>query len=503
MFKTIFILLLTVFTTAYASQSSRVDTMQGLEISHSSSLSQSSSVFLGRAGFYDPSDILIFPHLSNKYSDFVNIYYGGGNNYGGFGTFEMMKGLTLGIADFSVVKTLDGLENVNLNDFQGNDVQPLSTHKYSAFLAYGLSNMSFGLSFNYWGFKHRLIQNTQDTTNNKINTASRTADSGIYSFNASFGMKINDIMGFDAMIKTDFGTFTNEVYDTTANPKTKIITSPESYLMLSIGGRYFLDLTSRLKITAWLFFDYNKQEYKDIDYTTEEKKYDKNSHLNSGKTTNIGISFDINSFNNKVKVKPQIGFLFISNNLEKESLSVPDKGSKTKAETSLNMLPYIGISSEYEIKKWLTIYTGYSKIITTNNIKLYNLAKNNGDTTANTSQEYESSNKFSNFSIGLSLQNEDLKFIATMNKNLIINGPNFISGTNTPMFLNATIQYSFGAPAQKLKPQSTENFTPVKKQEVKKLEKVTENPVKKEEENLNYTDDTETTDDTEIDEDIE
>lgn len=460
MLKKVLLILSFVSISLIGAQSSRVNALSGFE-----SQNFSSSTATGRVAIFDPSDVIIFPHLANQYSDLVNIYYVAANDYSAFGTFNIMDGLTLGVADYNTTQEMWGVSNAV--DPDGNHLA-LADHTYSIFTAYNLGNMDFGLSFDYWSSHFKDETKTLDTTTNKDNVISRTIDSDISTIKASFGMDLGNNMGFDSLFKIDFANYTNEAYDSTANPKTVLITSPDAYTSISIGGRFFMDLSYAVKMTAWGFLDYKNEGYKDVTYNTEHKRVNTASYTSNELVFNLGTSFEIEAIKNKLNVTPLLGVLILSAETKTEALVAPSKGSIVKNSNGTNMIPYLGFSAEYNIRKWLTIYSGYSKLVMSQNASEYNLVYATNAKQSEETKTGEQDSVNSSFSVGISLQNDVFKFIATLNKDLLTNGPNFISGTTAPMFLNATLQYKFGAPEKK--------FTPKPKYSTPKTKKLVETP---------------------------
>ncbi len=460
MFKKVLLLLSLVSVSLLGAQSSRVNALSGLD----SSSGYYSPTANGRVSIYDTSDVVIFPHLANQYSDVASVYYAGANNYNAFGTFNIMSGLTLGVTDYNATQEMFGIRGVT--DTDGNPIS-LASHTYSLFAAYGLGSMNFGLSFDYWSshFKHEV--KTLDTTTNQNNIASKTVDSHIASIKASFGMDLGNNMGFDSLLQFDFGNYTNEVYDSTGNPKTVLLNSPDAYTAISAGGRFFMDLSYSVKMTAWGFLDYKNEGYKDLTYNAEHKRVDTVGYTSDNLQMNLGASFEIEAIKDKLVMTPMFGIMIVSTEVKTEILNGQTKGSIAKENSDTYAIPYLGFSLEYNIRKWLTIYSGYTKFTNSQSNSEYQLGYANDVKQAEETKTDEKDNVNSNFALGISFQNDDFKFIATLNKDLIINGPNFISGTNTPMFLNATLQYKFGTPEQK--------FTP-KPQIAPKTEKISETP---------------------------
>ena len=477
MLKKVLLILSFVSISLMGAQSSRVSALSGFE--SSSQIGYTSIVPLGRVGIYDPSDVIIFPHLANKYSDFANVYYAGPNNYNAFGTFNTMSSLTIGVADYNTKQAIWGLEG--LADTEGNPLN-LANHTYSIFAAYNLGSIDLGLSFDYWSSHFKNEVKTLDIAANQTNTTSRTIASSISSIKASFGMDLGNNMGFDSLFKIDFGSYTNEAYDSIGNPKTILVNSPDAYTAISVGGRFFMDLSYTVKMTAWAFLDYNNEGYSELTYNTEHKKVNTVEHTKSSLLTNIGASFDIETIKDKLLITPSFGILISSFEINSKSLTVPTEGSKAKDSFDKISIPYLGLAIEYSIKSWLTIYTGYNKLVYTDTTESYKLDKATNVTQSEVTDTSKQNKTSSNFSVGISLQNNTFKFIATLNKALLTNGPNFISGTTAPMFLNATLQYKFGAPENKLVPKPERYSAPKTPKKVEQQPKKEETPKVTEEE---------------------
>jgi hypothetical protein len=212
-----------------------------------------------------------------------------------------------------------------------------------------------------------------------------------------------------------------------------------------------MNLSYAVKMTAWAFLDYSNEGYSDLQYNTENKKVDTVKYTQSSLLINLGTAFNIEAIKEKLIVTPALGVMLFSADSTTENLTAPTTKSKVQDTMGVNALPYIGLSVEYNIKKWLTFYTGYTKLVLSNSQENYILNYNNDTKQSETTQTVEGDDVNSNFALGLSLQNDVFKFTASMNKGLLVNGPNFISGeTTTPMFLNATLQYKFGAPEEKI-----------------------------------------------------
>jgi len=446
MLKKILLILSLVSVSLMGVQSSRVNALSGHDSSYS--FGNLSPAPLSRASIYDPSDVILFPHLANKYSDFINVYYAGGNNFNGFGTFNIMSGLTLGVADYNGYQQLKGVEGIT--DTNGNPLS-LSDHTYSIFAAYGLGNMNIGLSFDYWASNAKVEHLEVDTSTNQTNTLSRTINTHIATVKASFGMDLGANMGFDSLFKIDLGGYANEAYDSTIeDPKTRLTNASDAYTSITVGGRFFMNLSTAVKMTSWGFLDYNSEGFSEVSYNTEHKRVDTVKHTDSLMLINLGTAFDIETIKNKLIVTPRFGILILSYNETSEDLTPPTTGSKEENSIDRTLLPYLGFSVEYSIKKWLTLYTGYSKVVYNENIKENQLIFNNEVKQSDITDKSTQGIVNSNFSIGVSLQNDVFKFIATLNKELLTSGPNFISGVENTMFLNATLQYKFGAPENRI-----------------------------------------------------
>jgi hypothetical protein len=295
-------------------------------------------------------------------------------------------------------------------------------------------------------------------------------------------MDLGNNMGFDSVFQIDLGNYTNELYDSTGNPKTVLVNSPDAYTAISLGGRFFMNLSYTVKLTAWGFFDYKNEGFKDLTYNQEHKRVDTANNTSNSLLINIGTSFEIEAIKNKLIMTPLLGIIIYSNEMKSEVLNGQTEGSIVKNTNDGRSIPYLGFSFEYNIREWLTIYSGYTKLVNSPSITEYHYDKLNGNTQAEETNTLEKDTSNSSFSVGISLQNDIFKFTTTLNKDLMINGPNFISGTTAPMFLNATLEYKFGTPEKKLLPiPDTIKKDKKKKVEVKELN----NNAKAETENTN------------------
>ncbi len=438
----------------FAQQSARVDSMSG-------------NSGLGRSSIYDSSDTLIFPHLAAKYGDIFNAYYVGTNNFMGFATFNILEGLTIGMADYKSAKTLEGL-TANPAD-----------HTYSLFGSYDLGGMFLGFSLDYWG----------DTTEteNKVstqppNSEKTTISSYIFDVKFSLGMMLSEDSGLDALIAFGFGSYTNENYVSDRSPnKTMLNNESDGLLTFGIGGRYFRPMGQYTKFTGWGYFNYKGDGVKSVAYDGTGKKTNPTLDSVSQLLVNVGSSFEITSPNNKLKATPYLGIIYLSETETNEVLTGDSKGSKSEITNSSFGAPYIGISIEYNLRKWLTIFSGYSKVVGLNTEEEVTLGKNVGATVVNTTDTATNGFAVSGFSIGFSMHNEDMALITKLSNDFLNNGPNFVSGeTTNNMFASLTFEYKFGndfrsqGKEEVKKEVIQEMKKETKKEEVKSEEKKTE-----------------------------
>jgi len=470
--------------TVFATQSSRVNTLGGFESSYT--LGNDALAPMARSSIYDSSDVMLFPHLTNQHADLLSVFYAGPNSFSGFATFNIMPALSIGVADFKNSRQMWGLEKAGVVlDEDGNPIIfPISSnHTYSIFAAYNLGAMNFGLSLNKWSSSDKQegkVFSNIGTADEGYITNSKTVDSSILGLKLSFGMDLGNNMGFDSLFNIDFGSYTNETYNSEGTPKTQLVNSADAYSSITLGGRFFMDITDAVKLTSWLFIDLNSESYKDLEYNDEDKKVNTVKYERSSSIINLGSAFEIETVKNKLIVSPSLGILLLSGENKTNHLTLPTKGSEENTEFSTLALPYFGVSVEYNIRKWLTIYSGYNKIIVSQEAKNYSLGMNTDQKVSETTGTLNSDNVTSNFAMGISLQNDTMKFTASLNKALLLTGPDFVSGSGVPMFLNATFQWNFGTPKQnitaKTNPSTMNEENTVKKEtEVEKVIEENEN----------------------------
>ncbi len=382
----------------------------------------------GRMSIYDIGDVIMFPHLSNQYKDFLNASYFGGEYFNGFGTFGFSDAITVGFADYSSVLTVEGIDL---------DAE----HTYSIFGAYGMGDMTLGLFLNYWG------DSAEGELNNDLADTSSSATKSVQAFDIGFslGMILGEKTGFDALLKLRFGSYNDEVYSSAGTPKTELNSESDGILQLVLGGRYFMPLGEKTLLTAWGFLDYSSEGYFDITYSAEDAKVQTMEHEFSTINMNLGTSLKITSPNGKMDVTPYIGIHYTSDYNKESDLVDPTKGTYTETTNGTFILPFAGISLEYRFKEWITFFSGYSKYVQFDSTETKTYEKANDITTANTTRIAKESHNHSSFAFGFSLHNEDMALQFNMNKQFFTNGPNFISGNTTGGFMaSVTFQYNFG-----------------------------------------------------------
>ncbi|MBN2695012.1 hypothetical protein JXR93_10140 [bacterium] len=431
------------FSVVAFGQTSRVDSLGG-------AISGTDPNF-ARASIYDPADVIMFPHLSNQYKDFLNVAYFGGDYFNGFGTFGFSDDITIGFADYSSVITVEGIDL---------DAE----HTYSIFGAYGMGNMSLGLFLNYWGDSAE----TESKDSLAETSGSTTKSVQAFDIGLSLGMILGEKTGFDALLKLRFGSYDDEVYSSAGNPKTILNSESDGILQFVLGGRYFMPLGERAILTAWGFFDYSSEGYFDLDYSAENAKVQTLKHEFSMMTFNIGTSLKITSPNGKMDVTPYIGMQYKSDYDKTSSLTGTDKGTYEETTDGTLVLPFAGISLEYRFKEWLTFFSGYTKYVNFNTTETKEYDKNNDTVVINRTNTEKASDNHSSFAFGFSLHNEDMALQFNMNKEFFTNGPNFISGNTTGGFMaSVTFQYNFGYIPVKKAPVAPEQ---IQKVETKKAE---------------------------------
>ncbi len=484
--KRLMLVLFISFATLYAA-SSRVDSLQGGSSSgNGSGLSSDLSLF--RGSVYDASDMLIFPHLANEYSNYLNFYNAGTMN--GFASFKVLDMFTLGFADMNNERVLQGLSS--------EGVELPAEHTYSFFIAYPMDNMVFGFAFNYWG-------NTNDserTTDNNGNIAkvNSTQNIGLYDIKLSMGMTLDTNSGFDALLRFGFGGYTNSQFVTGLNPEIQELSESDGVFSVSIASRYYMMLSEQVKLTSWLSFAYGSESWKDARYDGGGTKINDNLNSSPSMNVNLGTGFEIVTPLKDLVVTPSIGISYNSMSGKTESLIDAAAGSYNEVSLASLTLPYLGLSVEYNILSWLTIYSGVSKIVNLNSTTTTTETKANGTTTFKNEEVVSTSESNTGFTLGFSLHSKSLEFIVLFNNAVVRNTPNFMFDTEgEPNILSATFQYNFGgAPKTNILPFNKVEKVEVKKDVKKEVKKEEKKEVKKVEKKVEKKDELEENDDDDL-----
>lgn len=423
-----------------------------------------------RNAFYDSSDAVYYPHLSVEHGHQIQAYYAGDDRFRGFGVVEVMDGLAIGFADYKANRTLSGLP-----------AEQLSAHTYSLFAGYGMGNMAFGIAFDIWGSQN----NQEDEVNTDPSSSAKDPwmDSDIFDIKLSMGMDLGNSSGFDLMLAFTFGMYTYETYNSLdTDVSTRLQGESDGIFALTIGGRYYMNPMDGVKVTAWGFIDYGSEGVKTVGYDALDGFSKVNPQLDeiSGMMINFGASVELTTLNKKMMIRPFLGILYGSNTTLTESLRDPDKGSTNETVNTLTALPYGGISLEYALFDWFTLYSGYSKVVGSNtvenSIKAYANTDTNSTVVADTKSTTVNDYSVSGFTVGFSVHNEDMALVANLNTDFLLNGPDFISGTATNnMMATVTFEYKFDLPFGKQHKAS--KSAPKRMKEVKKAVEVKKEPV--------------------------